>query len=276
MKKLGKVILILLGLVLVVGASVLVYHRFRPSAAGLSVETSPKATVFINGTLVGKTPFEITQAAGEITLKLVPETGSGASLVFETRVTLNPKVKTVVKREFGRSEESTSGEIVSLEKTTENQASLVVVTEPEAAQITLDGLVKGFSPYKISSLTPGQHQLIVAVKGYIERRIVVNAQAGYKLTAVVKMAASEIQVTPTPAPKPIETVEILETPGGFLRVRAEPNMTSAELARVKTGDKFPLLGTSQDLNWYEIQYEASDSAKVGWVSAQYVQTTTPP
>lgn len=61
-------------------------------------------------------------------------------------------------------------------------------------------------------------------------------------------------------------VKILETPTGWLRVRAEASTAGEEVARVDEDETFPHLDTED--GWHQIEYE---KGKKGWVSGQYVE-----
>jgi len=182
-------------------------------------------------------------------------------------------VKTVVKREFGETEEVSSGEIISFEKTANTEAGFAIVTNPDSAQIIIDGTARGFAPYKTASITAAEHQIAVSALGYQDRTMVVKTIPGYKLTAIVKMALNQtgevVIPSPTPAPTPgTIMIEILETPGGFLRVREEPNTISRELARVKPGEKFKLIEEDAKTGWFKIEYSVD---QFGWVSSEFAK-----
>src|SRR3989344_9454626 len=73
---------------------------FTTKKAALQITAKPQSTVFIDGQHVGQTPYDTNDLkAGEITVKLVPEGQSGVS--WESKVTLTPKVVTVINRRFG-------------------------------------------------------------------------------------------------------------------------------------------------------------------------------
>jgi hypothetical protein len=83
------------------------------------------------------------------------------------------------------------------------------------------------------------------------------------------------KVTPTPTLKPGSkvsptptgpSVTILQTPTGFLRVRAEASVSSAEIARVTPGETYPL--EDESTGWYQIKLT---DGKLGWVSSQYAE-----
>ena len=63
------------------------------------------------------------------------------------------------------------------------------------------------------------------------------------------------------------TITVSDNELGFLRVRAEPSTSSAEIGQVSPGETYDVLG-EQD-GWYKIEYEPG---KFGWVSGSYVTT----
>lgn len=67
-------------------------------------------------------------------------------------------------------------------------------------------------------------------------------------------------------------VEILDTPTGFLRVRAEPGSTGEEVGRVNPGEFYSLLDEESvsSTPWYKIEYETGEE---GWISGQYADKT---
>ncbi|HCS78793.1 TPA: hypothetical protein DIV55_03540 [Patescibacteria group bacterium] len=67
-------------------------------------------------------------------------------------------------------------------------------------------------------------------------------------------------------------VEILDTPTGFLRVRAEPGGSGEEVGRVNPGEFYSLLDEESvsSTPWYKIEYETE---KEGWISGQYAEKT---
>src|SRR3989304_4874753 len=191
MKKVRTVILILVGLGILGGLVFFLVGYFNRGNAGILVESTPGSNVYIAGEQVGRTPYEANLSPGEIVVKLIPDAADRALAPFETKVTLSPGIKTIIRREFGETEETSAGEIVSFEKVGDKEVSISVVSVPNSAQITIDGAVRGFAPYKTTSISPGEHSLVVSSQGYIDRTITVKAASGYRLTAVVKIKPSE-------------------------------------------------------------------------------------
>ena len=267
-----KIFLIILSVLLFSFAAIFISLKIKPKKAGILIETTPSSTVFINGVQVGKTPYSGTFDPGEINLKLVPDALDKPLVLFETRLLLSSGIQTVVKREFGETLDSSAGEIISFEKTGEGGPSIAVVTDPDSAQISIDGKAYGFAPYKTSQVSVSGHQVAVSLNGYLERTVNVKTISGYKLTLIVKLIKDlnklEPSPVPTATPKPEVKVEILPTPNGFLRVRSAATTASDEVFRVNPKDTFVLIEESGDSKWYKIEYE---TGKTGWISSQYAK-----
>ena len=273
MKKLRTLSIILIVAGLILGIAFFVIGSLKPKSAGIVIETTPAANVFIDGEQVGRTPYDGTRKPGEITIKLIPESFEAPLAPFETKVTLIAGIETVVKREFGESDEASSGEIISFEKVGGKEASLAVVSIPDAAQISIDGSIRGFAPYKTSSIVPGEHLVTVYAPGFSEKSFSIGTVEGYKLTVVVKLKPNGEEVLSdeddkAPEEPKQEEVEILSTPTGFLRVRSEPSTAGEEVAQVEPGDRFPYLDKDEDTGWFKIEYEDGEE---GWVSNQYAK-----
>lgn len=280
--------LILIGLI--------VKNKFfgRPGPGALQISTTPKATVFIDGTQVGVTPFfDDKLKSGEHTVRLVPEATTDSLVSWEGKVNLTPGILTAINRNFATSEAFSSGEIIWLEKiSSRDKSSLSVISTPDQAVVKVDGEPKGFSPVLVENLSPGSHQLIVGTPGYEERTISAKTVAGYKLIVNVQLAQKiegieeatpSAQLGPSPSPKASPTpkttpkptvtppekpyVLIKETPTGWLRVRMEPSVSATEAAKVNPGEMFPYLNEEKS-GWLKIEYE---EGKEGWVSGVYVE-----
>ncbi len=283
-RKIQVIGIILLGIGLFIGLIFLLVNLFKPRVAGLFVETTPSSALFIDGLEVGRTPYRATNNPGEVTIKLIPESFGISLPSYETKVTLTPGVETVIRREFGKSEESSSGEIVSFEKIANDEVSLALISEPDSSQIVIDGRDRVFSPYKTSSISAGEHILVITGDGFLDKVVRVKTYKGFKLTAFVKLSESirrdvEPSLTPTSAPQEMKMegkrmVMILPTSTGFLRVRAEPSTLGTEVGQVKPGETYPLLDTDEKTGWFKIDYSTSKVegvAKVGWISNQYAK-----
>lgn len=247
----------------------LLFAKLKPAKTGLQIEANPQAAVFIDGEQVGITPYEFIGKPGELAVRLVPIATDRSLAPWGTKVTLTSGIKTVIRRDFGETEDTSAGEILSFEKS-QGVTSLTVVSVPDAAQVTVDGQNRGFTPLPVANIPVGEHELLVSQAGFSERSIQARAEAGYKLTVVAMLAKLAETPEATESGELVELVqtkvEILETPTGFLRVRASPSTSATESAQVKPGEEFVLLEEKDE--WYKIQYE---EGKQGWVSSQYAK-----
>lgn len=250
----------------------------KPKPAGLMVETTPASSIYINGNFVGKTPYEGTLAAGQIDLKLIPNIIDQNLVTYETKINLISGIQTVVRREFGTTEDLSSGDVISFEKIGGDLAGLIVISTPDNSQVLIDGIAQGFSPYNLDSISPGSHQITVKSQDFSDRTMSIKTQIGYRLTVFAKLAKSQEGIpTPTPTASPAAIVKtyvlIGNTPTGFLRMRTEPDTKGEEIAELKTGEKYLYLETDQASGWFKIQYQdpapGLPNGITGWVSNKY-------
>jgi hypothetical protein len=271
--KLRLSILIILGLLLLIGVVFFVVGSLEPKVSGIYINTNPPSTVWLDGRQVGQSPYrDNTIKPGETIVKLIPGSFDVPLMPYETKISLVPGVETVVRYDFGDSDETAAGDIVSFEKNATNETSLVAISTPDSAQLIIDGNIRAFTPHKTSSVLPGEHQLVFSSQGYLDRTVKVRLFAGYKLTAIVKLAktkVSSLSPTPTPQTEPVkDEVEILSTPTGYLRVRSQASSTADEVGKVNPGQRYPLISIDSKTGWYEIEYE---KGKNGWISNQYAK-----
>jgi hypothetical protein len=281
-KKILVILLTLLGIGLLFLAVLTYLGFFKPELAGIMIETEPISEVYINGQKVGKTPYDATREPEDVIIKLVPVSDTSLD-DYETKVTLVPGVKTIIKRTFKESEDQTSGAIVSFEKVTGTDSGLVtVVTIPDSAEISLDGKIHGYSPLR-TKVKEGDHELLVSQVGYLDKKLPIKVYKGYKLTAVVKLTKDALQNEPlVPVISDTQSqgkLEVLPTDVGFLRVRDEPSLNSSVLGQVKPGETYDILEQEPrdgDAAWYKIKVkiETNDNQTQefeGWVSGEFVK-----
>jgi len=309
-------------LILAAGGFFFFQQKSSGSSAGeamLKVDASPGAQIFLDNENIGKTPYEDKVAAGEYTLKLIPESTIENAVSWEGRVAIVPNQLTYVNRELRDTELTSAGEILTLEKISGAGGELSVVSTPDSATVTINGEEKGKTPLILKDLPAGNHELSVVALGSASRSVKIKTTNGYRLNAVFNLAATGNQVavtTASPSPEPSTSpgegkaspspkvspktspkasaqtstspkpsgstsptkppakpyVEILDTPTGFLRVRAEPGGSGEEVGRVNPGDFYSLLDEESvsSTPWYKIEYE---SGKEGWISGQYADKT---
>ena len=201
-KKTIALILVGLGVVAIVVFLIVSLVNSKKPTAGLKVDASPMAQVFVDNVQIGQTPIEKMFKPGEVTVKIIPTSTDGQLSTYQTKVKLVNGVYTVIKRDFGKSDLESSGDIVSLQPQSGDSASLAVVTSsPDSAAVSVDGQSEGFTPLLMSSLSAGEHQIVITAPGYSPRTISALAMAGYKLTVNAKLALlSSTEITPTPTP----------------------------------------------------------------------------
>lgn len=248
---------------------------FKPSPSGIQVNSVPVAEVYINGNSVGNTPYENSELSGTIDVRLIPTSGNNLT-PYEAKIKLTPGVLTVVRRQFGNDEDTSAGDIVTFDKAEGEYTGLIIVASPENSEVYFDGVIRGFSPYKSESVTPGKHKVTVKAEGYTEKNLSVNLQNGYKLNLFVKLGkpiAEEVKPEETEAPSFDSYAEILDTPTGTLRVRTEPGTKGEEIAEVRPGEKYPIIEVDTVTGWYKIQYAEPKPGLpdgiTGWISNQY-------
>jgi hypothetical protein len=267
---------IVLGIILLAGVIFFVAGSLKPKLGGIYIETTPTSSVWIDGKQVGRTPYRETLRPSDIIIRLIPDSFDVPLTPYETKVSLTAGVETVVRYSFGDTPDTSAGDIISFERNPGSEISLVAVSDPDSAQLTIDGLEKAFTPHKTSALTAGEHELKFSLTGYQDRIVNVKTHEGYKLTAIVKLTklaeVAEPNVASTEAQTASEEVkvqvEILSTPTGFLRVRSEASTLADEVGQVSPGEKYNLISTDEKTGWYEVEFEIGKS---GWISSQYAK-----
>lgn len=273
MRKLITIVLIIAGLGLLAGAAFFSIGYFKPKTAGVIVVSNPASIVFVNGEELGRTPVDNKKLEpGEAIIKLIPESFETPLTPYETKIDLTPGIQTAIKWDFGETAEKSGGEVISYEKADKDDTSLAIISVPDTAQIAIDGQVKGFTPFKTSSISPGKRTIVVSFEGYVERIFDAQLREGYKLTVVVDLAKAQEIVEEEPVveeeEEQEEVVKVLSTSVGFLRVRDEPSTLGEEVGRVEPGDTYKVLETDETTGWYKIEFEDGEE---GWVSNQYAE-----
>ena len=152
------IVVTILAVFLILVISFLVIGSFKPKVAGIYIETTPSSTVWLNGVQVGVTPFRDTMKQGETIIRLVPNSFSQTPLSpYETKVKLVSGVETVIRYDFGPTDDFSAGELISFEKSERKETSLVAVTVPDSTEFVIDQGIRAFTPYKTSSITAGEH-----------------------------------------------------------------------------------------------------------------------
>src|SRR3989344_1075377 len=248
--------------------------------AGIKIVSIPVASVFFDDDLKGKTPFDQKMSTGTYLIKLTPDGTDTAS--WQKEINLQAGLIIYINRELGKSELSSSGEVLILENTGEDKSSISVISTPDGATVALDGQEKGTTPLLLSDVEVGEHTLFMFAPGFRDRQVKVNSTQGHKLIVEIQLALvdDEKEATDYADTKPESkddsktatssgaTLKILDTPTGWLRVRFEPTLSASEAAKVDPGDEFNLLDEKE--GWYKIEYEKGSE---GWISSRYADKT---
>lgn len=278
MKKIVFVFIASFVLALALFLAVQYYLSINAQKGALQVTSAPESKVYLNNKYLGQSPLCKCEAsdmlaAGEYTIRLVPLDSSLRE--FQEKITISQAVLTVVDRKFGKNALS-EGSIISLTPLADKEKiELLVASFPQGSDVLLDDATIGATPLHHKDPTESDHVLKIRKEGYNDKEVRIRTPRGYKLTvtaylstnAATQPASGDASPTggPTPTPTPEQArVTILETPTGFLRVRATASTTGAEVGRVSPGQTYPL--TSEQAGWYEITLE--DGTK-GWISSEY-------
>lgn len=284
-------------LILILLFGIFIFVRFfwlnkENNAGRLRILSTPPTTVFIDNVAVGKTPYEEKVNVGEVMIKLIPEGEGSQTAPWQGKVTIYKNAMTYVNRDLGETEVTSSGEVLSITRM-ENKplisdtGEIYIETEPSGAIVYLDNDEKGVSPLLMQNVAKGDHELSVFMPGFWRRTQKVNTEIGYKLNAQFKLAldptnktldetlqekrqeaSAEAQIEQE-ALQAEQKVVISNTPTGFLRVRAEASVSSAEIAQVKPGESFDFIEETN--GWFKISVDG----KEGWVSTQYAKKEIP-
>lgn len=283
MRKLFFISIPSLIVVLIVFLTVQLFIIPQNAKGALQITTTPQSKVSIDGKYIGTTPLCLCEPstmlkAGNHELRLEPSDKSLDS--FLQNITITKSVLTVVDRKFGKNGK-TEGSIISLEPLSNNSESELSITSlPDKAEIFLDDTLVGQTPILIPKVTSSDHSIKIRKDGYNEKIVRIRTPKGYKLLTSITLSIGDLSqiVTPTPLASPsssltpsptialVSTVTILDTPNGFLRVRAAGSLDSAEIARVNTDEEFPYLDEAN--GWIKIKL---DDGRMGWVSSQFVE-----
>lgn len=254
----------------------------RPEKGALQITSNPKADVYINDKLMGKSPLCLCEGqkmldVGEYTVRLVPVEGNFEP--FQRKINITAKVLTVVDRTFSKTAMAQASIISLLPIEDKKDAQISILSFPSNAEVFLDSNLSGQTPLVLKNITESDHEIKITREGYKDKIVRIRTVLGYKLEAVVylgidpevanssavpissKSATPIVPVVPT---KP--TVLILETPTGFLRVRDTASLGGSEIAQIKPGETYDLVG--EQTNWFEIKLKNGIN---GWISSQYAK-----
>ncbi len=284
-----RIILVVAVLLIIVGLFLLVKvaaNILKPHGRGaLQITTSIKATVFLDDKSIGSTPLCLcdqnqTIDEGLHDLKILPDDKTLDP--YSTRIKINAGVLTAVERTFLPGALSSSY-ILTLEKTNSSDPQIFISSVPDGALISVDSEQQGISPLTLPSISASEHEVEIQKEGFAKKTVRVRAVANYKLILDTILGTQGSQneaitatptaaLSPTPTLGPVQnTVTILQTPTGFLRVRETPSIGSKEVGRVNPGETYVF--TNENDLWYEIKLK---DETIGWISKTYAQKVITP
>lgn len=260
-------------LVLVLVSVALLMIRFTGKATQTFLGISPKgglsiislpdgATVLLNGTEAGKTPYENKNLNIEdYTIKLEKDQNR-----WEGKVSLAAGTLSVINRELAKDPSSSAGEVLTLQK----GRGMTIISNPTDAEVEIDGKSYGKTPLTVN-LDKGEHTIAISHANYLKRSIRASLPEGYNLTVSVDLALSEADLTTVATPPITTTPELIvkDTPTGFLRVRDKPSLNGKEISQVKPGDTLILL--EEFSGWDRVRLQDGTE---GYVSSSYVEKKT--
>lgn len=279
----------------------------KQKKAALQITSNPKTTVFLDDERLGSTPFFNDKIkAGEYKIKLVPENDAG-DLSWEGRVKLVGGVLTVISRDLGDGQETSSGYVLSLEpRADKSKASAAVITKPDGAVVAIDGEPKGFAPLSIEDLDEGEHSLVISSPGFVEKSVKAKLIKGYKLIASVQLARmmeeeeddddeeeatesakeddedednedededeDEDIASPKPTPRKTDVDQdepyvVIESPEVGW-VRVREKASTSSEEITKVNDGEEYRYLDTQAGWYQIEYEDGET---GWISGKYAE-----
>lgn len=230
--------------------------------SGISVLSEPSdATVFLDGTEVGKTPFEDKSLeVRDYTVKLEKD---GAS--WQGKIKLTGGTVTIINRDLAKDLPS-AGEILTLEA----GHGITIISNPAASDVEIDGRAFGKTPVTLD-IENGEHTILVSHANFLKRSIRANLPNNFNLTISADLALSEADLTTISTPTINQTLEVIvkQTPTGYLRVRDKPTLNGKEITRIKPGDKLVLLEEAGE--WDRVRLPDNTE---GYVSSVYVEKQT--
>jgi len=224
----------------------------KKTKSGLQVITGDaKASLFLDGQYLDKTPFIGKDIKpGTYTLRIQPD--DSKLVMYETPVTLRKGLLTVVTWMPGDRPETGGGVIYEMEElSNRKQTELVIASIPDGAIITIPDRDKEFAPVTLSDLSPGSIEFTVSLPSYDTQQNNVNLVEGYRTTATVKLAKSEVTVIDT-IPSPVTATAAATTPS------PSPVATTSGSARQASASAQQTTATTTSLSGARVQIKPTN------------------
>jgi hypothetical protein len=169
---------------------------FTKEQAALQIEASPEASVYINGTHIGKTPIkEQKLKPGEYTIRLLVD--DDPTKDWQTKMNLASGIVSVINKTFGATTAASANYFLQLEPLSNKEAiDLVILTIPDNVVVKVNDLPQGFSPVSLKDIKDGEQRINLTAPGYQEMNLTVFTKLGYKLVVSAQMAQLLETITP--------------------------------------------------------------------------------
>lgn len=138
----------------------------------------------------------------------------------------------------------------AMAQTAASSAQLRIVTTPEGADVSFDGVDKGISPLHIRATTPGTHLIVVEMKNHVTHRETLDIAPGEKRTVdvdldpitglfLVHSEPTGVEVTVDGAARGKTPLLITDLPIGYYRVGfSKPGFIAKEI-NLSVTDRIP-------------------------------------
>ncbi len=232
-------IVFIIGIFLLVGIAIAIMRAVSlrtPTQGDLRVDATPTADVYVDGSMVGRTPFGKTPfkvSAGEHTLKVsASDDGSGRDFVdFETKIVISKDAKTYINATLSESQLTNAADVVWMEQIRSKNAELALYSDPDAASILIDEELKGMTTSTITDLPAGEHSVSMVSKGYIPRTTRVKLTPGYRVHVMMKLTLSPGSSNDELSPAQDSS---LSTPSATLQTTPDKTPTPTQKGTAKT------------------------------------------
>ena len=253
---------------LIIASGILLGGCGSKGVAGVEIITQPITKIFIDGKEAGMTPYRNNSLLEGIINIRLGEEGIGW---WQRRLELKKNISTVINWTFDKTEKSSGGYILSMEKQSPKRASLILASLPSGAAVSIGGEMRGDTPMAISDLGEGDKEVSIMLPGFKTISVGIRPIIGYRMLIEATLAREE-KMAATPESNNTQLaliggtkkIKILPTETGWLRVRAGSNPTSPEIGKVRTGEEYEYYSETKE--WIEINF----GGKKGWVATKYV------
>ena len=190
---------------------------------------------------------------------------------WQRKIELRKNISTVINWTFDKTEKTSGGYILSMEKQSSKNAGLILASLPSGAAVSIGGEIRGDTPLAISDLGEGDKEVNIMLPGFKTISVGIRPIIGYRML-IEAILAREEKAAATPETNNTQLtliggtkkIKILPTETGWLRVRGGSNLDSPEIGKVRMGEEYEYYSETKE--WIEINF----GGKKGWVASKYV------